>query len=284
MSDRRIVVLGATGFVGSYVTQHAILAGWKVLPIGSGDIDLRAAVAAHDLAGRLSPEDVVVHSAAVAPTKTAEDVITNLGMTQSVVEALKQRPVGHLIVVSSDAVYGTASGVVDENSPCNADSLHGVMSLGREILCAESGTPSLTIVRPAPIYGVGDTHNSYGPNRFARQAIESGQISVFGAGASTRDHVAVDDVAAVIMRCAIECSDGIVNVSSGVSVSFADLAGMVAVAANSDTRVVGVGSESTPTFRSFDITGLVRRFPDLVPVGPNRGVERMLEAMRGSGV
>ena len=29
---------------------------------------------------------------------------------------------------------------------------------------------------------------------------------------------------------------------------------------------------------------LVRRFPDLVPVGPSKGVERVLAAMRGSGV
>ena len=41
---------------------------------------------------------------------------------------------------------------------------------------------NLTILRPTLIYGFGDTHNSYGPNRFFNQIIEKREINIFGEG------------------------------------------------------------------------------------------------------
>ena len=102
-----------------------------------------------------------------------------------------------------------------EKTVCAPDSFHGVMSLGRELTCAEITTDVFTIVRPAPVYGPGDTHNSYGPNRFTRQVLDDGQISIFGEGVSGRDHVAVEDVASVIVRSMTQIERGVVNVASG---------------------------------------------------------------------
>ena len=48
----------------------------------------------------------------------------------------------------------------------------------------------------ATVYGPGDTHNSR-PNRFTRQTTAK---SAFCEGVSGRDHVAVEDVASVIVR------------------------------------------------------------------------------------
>lgn len=279
--EGRLVVLGATGFVGSHVVERATSAGWEVLAPSRREVDLADAAGGAALADIVRDGDTVVHAAAVVPSKNAAEVSRNLLMTQALVDALAGISVAQLVVVSSDAVYGSESGVVDETSACAPDSLHGVMSLAREMVCAEVSTPMLTLVRPAAIYGFGDTHNSYGPNRFARQALESGQITVFGAGEATRDHVAVADVADVIVRSVATRQSGIVNVASGQSVSFSALAGLVRDAAPAGVRVVVAGSESSPTFRSYDISGLVRRFPDLVPVGPTDGVPAMLAAMQG---
>jgi nucleoside-diphosphate-sugar epimerase len=153
------------------------------------------------------------------------------------------------------------------------------MSLGRELACAEIAADVTTIVRSAPIYGLGDTHNSYGPNRFARQALEDGQIALFGAGEAGRDHVAVADVAAVIVRCVNEREPGIVNVASGQMRTFAQVAELVRVAAPEGTTIVSMGSESSATFRSFDVSNLVRRFPDHVPTTPEAGIPVMVRDM-----
>jgi nucleoside-diphosphate-sugar epimerase len=278
----RLVVLGATGFVGSHVVERARAVDWEVVALSSHDVDLADPTGSLALTRLLKDGDTVVHAAAVVPTKSAADVSRNLLMTQALVDALSGIEVAQLVVVSSDAVYGGESGVVDEGSACTPDSLHGVMSLAREMVCAEVSTPALTLVRPAAIYGFGDTHNSYGPNRFARQALDSGEITVFGAGEATRDHVTIGDVADVIVRSVSGRQAGIINLASGESVSFSGLAGLVRDAAPAGTRVVVAGSESSPTFRTYDISGLTRRFPDLVPTGPAVGVISMIAAMQGS--
>ncbi len=280
--DGRLVVLGATGFVGSHVIERARRAGIAVVELSSRDVDLTSSSSSVALAALLKDGDTVVHAAAVVPSRNAGEVSRNLLMTQALVDALAGVAVAQLVVVSSDAVYGSESGVVTEESPCSPDSLHGAMSLAREMVCAEVATPVLTLVRPAAIYGNGDTHNSYGPNRFARQVLESGEITIFGAGAATRDHVDIDDVADVIVRAVQTRQAGIINVASGQSISFADMAALVRDAGPTGARVVIAGSESSPTFRTYDISELVRRFPDLTPTGPAVGVDRMVAAMRGS--
>lgn len=278
----RIVVLGATGFVGSHVVERAKNAGWDVVALTSSDIDLADPSSSQALAAMLQAGDTVVHAAAVVPSKGAADVSRNLLMTQTLVDSLAGVEIAQLVVVSSDAVYGSESGVVDEESACSPDSLHGVMSLAREMVCADVSTPVLTLVRPAAIYGNGDTHNSYGPNRFARQVLDSGEITVFGAGAATRDHVSIHDVAEVIFRAIESRQAGVINVASGQSISFADLADLVRDAGPAGGRIVVAGSESSPTFRTYDVSGLNRRFPELVPIGPAEGVPVMMAEMHGS--
>lgn len=273
------MVLGASGFVGSHAVARAETDGLEVVRLSSTDIDLTSPASVAALASRLQPGDTVVHSAAVAPARNATEAATNLTMTHHLVEASRGIPLAQVVVVSSDAVYGSASGLVTEQTPCALDSQHGVMSLGRELACAEIAADVLTIVRPAPVYGAGDTHNSYGPNRFARQALESGQITLFGPGEAGRDHVAVADVAAVIVRCITEREVGIVNVASGQMRTFAQVAELVRAAAPEGTTVVSAGSESSPTFRSFDLSGLIRRFPDHVPTTPETGIPAMVHVM-----
>ena len=279
MNSRRVVVTGASGFIGSHVVSQAESRGLEVVGVSSRDLDLMAPESFGILASLLRAGDTVVHSAAIAPARNAAEAAANLTMTNNLVRAAEGLELGQLVVVSSDAVYGSTSGVVTEQTVCTPDSIHGVMSLGRELACAEIRTDVFTIVRPAPVYGMGDTHNSYGPNRFVRQALGDGQITVFGNGEAGRDHVDISDVADVILRSITQSERGVINVASGQMRTFTQVAELVRSVAPSRATVASVGLEANPTFRSFDLSGLIRRFPDYIPTTPEIGIPAMLRLM-----
>ena len=274
----RLIITGATGFIGSHVASLARAAGWSVVALGSADIDLTDPDSTNQLRALVRDGDTLVHSAAIAPTKSAGDLCTNVRMTEHLVEGLGGVALRQCLVVSSDAVYGSASGLLREDSATNADSLHGVMSLARELLCSSIRADVHTIVRPAPVYGVGDTHNSYGPNRMARDLLSTGGVSIFGAGANVRDHVSVHDVAAIIVGLVRGAIPGTWLAASGSSISFADLAELI-VGSGSSGTVASVGSEPTPTTRWYDTTALTTILPSLILTDPQTGVPTMVRAM-----
>ena len=279
--EGRLVVVGATGFVGRHVADRARELGWEVLGLSSKDLDLTSPSGAEMLSAILRDGDTVVHGAAVVPARNAVEVSENLLMTQSLVDAIGSHEIDQLVVISSDGVYGSESGVVSEATPCSPDTLHGIMNLAREMVCGEVKVPVFTIVRPSAIYGVGDPHNSYGPNRFIRQLTESGEITIFGEGAAIRDHVFIDDVAKVIVRAIIAREPGIINIASGQSISFAALAELVCESGPDGSHITLIGSESSPTFRNYDTSSLMRLFPDLDPVSPAVGVQRIVTEIQG---
>ena len=279
--DGRLVVLGATGFVGRHVSDRARELRWEVLGLSSKDLDLTSPRGAEILSGIFRDGDTIVHAAAVVPARNSVDVIQNLLMTQSVVDAMVGHDITQMVVVSSDGVYGSESGVTSEATPCSPDTMHGIMNLAREMICQDVATPVFTIVRPSAIYGVGDTHNSYGPNRFISQMFDSGEISIFGEGAAIRDHVFIDDVAEVIVRAVTGRESGAINIASGQSISFAALAELICQSGPDDSRILAIGSEPSPTFRNYDISNLMRLFPDFDPISPTVGIRRVVTEMQG---
>ena len=112
---------------------------------------------------------------------------------------------------------------------------------------------------------------------------KSMQLLVFGDGAAGRDHVAISDVADVIVRSITQFEKGVINVASGQMRTFAQVAELVRSVAPSGATVASVGSEANPTFRSFDLSGLIRRFPDHIPTTPEIGIAAMLRLMVSAG-
>src|SRR3546814_996991 len=87
---------------------------------------------------------------------------------------------------------------------------------------------SSDLLRPTLIYGAEDTHNSYGPNRLRRMARKDARITLFGAGEETRDHISVDDVYRLILLTLRHRSEGVVNLATGHSISYMELARKIA--------------------------------------------------------
>jgi nucleoside-diphosphate-sugar epimerase len=222
---KRAVVLGAGGFIGGALLRKLNTAGTKVLGLGRKELDLLSADAAERLASLLRPDDALVIASARAPCKNPAMMLENIRIMASVCDALARRPVAHLVYISSDAVYADVPLPLTEASPAAPTSLHGAMHLAREqMLLAAAGSIPVAILRPTLVYGAGDTHNGYGPNRFRRQANRGEKIVLFGEGEERRDHVDVDDIAEITRLVLNSRSVGVLNVATGVVASFRDLA------------------------------------------------------------
>ena len=224
----RVVVLGAGGFIGGAVARRLRSEGIEVAALGRISCDLLAPAAASQLAAELRPNDTLVFVSARAPVKNTAMLMENIRMGEAVCAALKDRPVAHVVYISSDAVYQDSAEPLSESSCAEPGSLHGVMHLTREMMLRSEFSGPLVSVRPTLVYGLDDPHNGYGPNRFRRLAAEGKDLDLFGEGEEQRDHVAVDDIAELILHIVLHRSTGTVNAVTGDVVSFRTLAEFIA--------------------------------------------------------
>lgn len=274
---RRVVVMGAGGFVGGALVKRLETRKVPVLALTRAEVDLRAPDAAQRLAALLKPEDSFVAVSAVAPCKTVSMFMDNMTMATAMAKALAAAPVSHVINISSDAVYADSPKPLTEDSCASPETLHGMMHLAREVIFRTEVKAPLCILRPSLLYGAADPHNGYGPNRFRRLAAEGRDIVLFGEGEERRDHVFIDDVAELIGRCLDRRSQGVLNVATGAVASFRDIA-------EQTVRLSGrpVAIKTTPRqgpmphngYRPFDISACRAAFPDFSHTPLSEGLAR----------
>jgi nucleoside-diphosphate-sugar epimerase len=261
---RRVVVLGASGFIAGAIAKNLKDEGIPVLGLGRPEFDLTVQGTADRLAQVLNGQDTLVFASAKAPCKDLSMLRDNLLMAETVCTALCKRPVAHLVYISSDAVYKDSSDPLTEASCAEPGALHGVMHLAREVALRQDHAGPLAIVRPTLVYGHDDPHNGYGPNRFRRLAADGKEIVLFGEGEERRDHVDVEDVAALVRLIVLHRSAGIANAVSGEVVSFRELAEFAAAAFPPAVAIKG-SPRSGPMphngYRPFDNAALQRAFP-----------------------
>jgi len=259
---KRVVILGAGGFVGGAIKARLSADNIPLLSLTRKELDLLYEGAAPRLAGFLEPTDSVVLVSAIAPAKTVPILVKNVRMVEAVCEALSSREISQLVYISSDAVYADDALPVTESSPVAPRSLHGMMHAARELMLANSTKAPLAILRPTLIYGAADPHNGYGPNRFRRQASKGEPISIFGDGEERRDHVAIEDVAEIARLVLVHRSRGVINVATGTSTSFGDVARMLAHEYGvTVVRQQRSGPSARPLHRFFDIVDCHKSFP-----------------------
>jgi len=223
-TPQRVVILGSSGFIGAAIMSAIKKTSIPNLGISSKDLNFLAENSSIQLASILRPTDTLIFVSAKAPVKNTTMLIENLRMAENITKALQYQPVNHLIYISSDAVYKDSSEPIHELSCAEPNSLHGLMHLTREVMLKSISNVKLAIVRPTLVYGISDPHNGYGPNRFLRAAIDNNEIILFGNGEERRDHVAVYDIARLVLNIILHCSKGIVNATSGNVASFDELA------------------------------------------------------------
>ena len=171
-------------------------------------------------------------------------------------------PIHHLVYISSDAVYTDDANPVREDSPRAPTTTHGMMHAARELMLAASTAAPVVHLRPTLIYGAADPHNGYGPNRFRRQTKKANRFKSLAKEKSNGTMF--------WLMMSLESRPwprpikvkGRLNVVTGVSTSFKDIAEIVAKQFKGT-----VVSQPRPgprphlVHRFFDVTNTCKAFP-----------------------
>ena len=272
----RVVVIGCRGFVGSAIVAE--LEAHKILNLGvsAAELDLLSPDAAKALAAKLRPDDALVVVSALTPDR-GKDIATfmkNQRMMETVCAALSERPVAHVVNIGSDAVYPDDASLIDESTPTAPGGYHGMMHLARELMLRSTVKCPLALLRPSLLYGAGDTHNGYGPNRFRRTAAKDGKITLSGAGEEKRDHVEIGDVARIVRLVLQNRSQGALNIATGRAASFHEAADLVASHFKTKIEIVELPRSGPVNIihRHFAVGALLRSLPGFRPVTLEDGI------------
>lgn len=241
----KVLVLGATGFVGRHFSGIAESAGFEVVRgsgrSGDGDlvVDIRD-ISSVDNAVKAVEPDAVVNLAGFASVGASFDdpgatfAVNSLGVV-NLLEAVTRRAAdAHVLCVSSGEVYGAAGAVelpFTEDAPVRPESPYGVSKAAMELVCATYERTyglRLAVMRPFNHTGPGQT-DSFVASSVARQIAVaerdgSDEVAIrVGNLKPKRDFSDVRDIAqAYLLAIASEMS-GTFNVCSGKPISIGDL-------------------------------------------------------------
>lgn len=254
--SERLVVVGGRGFIGSSLVSYLKQNHIPFLSIARNEFDLLNKNDCEAIRKILLPTDVIVFCSAITPARSSKDVIDSILMLQNFIDAISNLTIKGFVLISSDAVYGDFHGIINEESPYNPNTLHGLTQVAREIIFNTSHLEHKSILRLCAVFGPGDTHNSYGPNRFVNQIRHNSSIKVLGLGANVRDHLYIVDAVKIIALFALSHISGVFNLASGFTLSFKEVAMACREEFSPNTLIEFVGSEGPIFHKIIDVTRL----------------------------
>ena len=313
-SEKRVLVTGAGGFIGSHLVELLVTEGARVralvhynsrsdwanldqlppqvreaLEVVSGDVQdpfgVRRAVDGVEVVFHLAALIGIPYSY-VAPQSY---VSTNVLGTVNVLEAVRGEGVERLVHTSTSENYGEIQySPIDERHPLQGRSPYSASKIGADQM-AESysrafGTP-VSILRPFNTYGPRQSMRAVIPT-IAAQAL-SGTTVKLGSLNPIRDLTFVEDTARAFLAVAAnETAGSTLNAGSGKGISIGELAGLVIEVAGSDAEVAG-GVDERVRPDASEVPELVcdssrlRELTGWVPqVSLREGIERTVQWVR----
>jgi UDP-glucose 4-epimerase len=281
---RKVVVLGHTGFVGKALFEHFQESGGiDVYGFSSQTLDLRDSSQFGALKDVSDSSTALIYTSAITPDKGNDlsSLRANVDMAENVSAFLGDHNIGMVVFFSTDALYPMMDSPLSEDTPIEpTQNFYAASKYTCECileLSARSNDIPLLILRPTGVYGPGDTHGSYGPNRFSRTIAAENSVSIFGQGEETRDHIFVDDLVKITATLLERKTQGVFNLATGASLSFGEIVEALEKIAPRPFEVINRERAGEITHRAFDISHLKGELGDFPYVDLGDGLRATFE-------
>jgi len=223
LRESRVLVTGATGFLGTRVVDQLVAHGADVHAIGGRDID-----AVLRLARSVDPR-ISIHLAGFTDiglswTHEAECIAANVGLTEALIDALQDTSCERLVFASTADVYGDGPVPFREDGPVNPLSPYARTKRAAEVACL--GVDA-TVLRLFNAYGPGQPANRVVPDVIL-SALRGEDIPM-RMGTPRREFNFGDDIAAGIVAATVadDVEGEIINLGCGRDVSIRELAELI---------------------------------------------------------
>lgn len=244
-----ILVTGGAGFIGSTLAPMLLADGHEVRVLDNLSVGKRSALSGleveliegdirdqADVDEAVEGVDAVVHLAAHTNVIDSQsqprlDCETNVGGTLNLLMACHKHGVARFVFASSNAPIGEAAPPIDESKPARPLSPYGASKLAGEGYCsAFAGSFGLgtVILRFANVYGPLSHHKGSVVARFIKDALATGELTIFGDGEQTRDFIYTQDLCrAIVAGLKSDVAGETFQIATGVETPIIQLARMV---------------------------------------------------------
>lgn len=240
----RVLVTGATGFIGSHLVRRLRELDWSVVcvtrsPLSFDDPDvvcingdLKRPESLEVLKEKVGPVDAVFHLAALLPTSGCAHEIydflkVNVIGTAALLNYFREWEPCVFVYASSLPVIGKPEILpITEEHPTKPTHPYHVSKLAAELLCEQtrmSESRKVVSLRITSAYGPGMPDSSVLP-RFIELALASEDIKLYGSGSRTQNFVHVSDIVRACILAARGKASGVFNIGGTHSISMRELA------------------------------------------------------------
>ena len=233
----KIIITGATGFVGKNLTQYLTHKSDKVLPLSirSGDYQLD------------NTADAIIHLAGKAhDTKNTSDdndyYHVNTDLTIALFDKFLQSDIKDFIFFSSvKAAADTVEGVLTEDTEPNPQTAYGKSKLQAEEYLLSKVLPAgkrLIIIRPCMIHGKGNKGNL----NLLYKVVRLGIPWILASYDNQRSFINIDNLNFIIYSILHDpkVASGVYNIADDVAISTNELISIIAKAGDKKPKLIRV--------------------------------------------
>ena len=241
MRNRRVLVTGGAGFIGSNLANELAdkndVIALDSFYLGTPDnLDDTVELVEKDVLDKNLPTDVdvVFHLSALSSYAMHEEdpcegSRVNVGGFVNVVEQARQDGCDTVVYASTSSVYGSRKEPTSEETPVVARTGYEASKLARERYAEffsnrhEVALAGMRFFSVYGGYGKAERHKGRYANvvaQFAEEVAQGRAPIIYGDGSQTRDFVHVSDIVRAIVLAGENRLDGVYNVGTGIPCSF----------------------------------------------------------------